>query len=127
MYVYVCVHVYINVCLCVSTQFVHTLRSSCLGIMVITSASTLITLPCKRISCPSHTSTMSPGASVGPVLLSPPLYHYIPYVCIYTSLRICDMCLKLLPFNSTSSGVASNFSDSPSVGLTPSYNCNETS
>lgn len=38
-----------------------TLRSSCLGIMVILLPSTLRTLPCRLMSSPSHTSTLSPG------------------------------------------------------------------
>lgn len=50
-----------------ATQHAHTggaaptLRSSCLGMMVILLPSTLRILPCRLMSSPSHTSTLSPG------------------------------------------------------------------
>lgn len=106
-----------------------TFRSSCLGMMVILLPSTLRILPCRLISSPSHTSTLSPGwklcsrsfpgklrdqdaaggtaRSGGAHAENPPC---VPVLSVTTS--------KSMP-----SGWSSNFSSSDRVGFTPSVIC----
>ena len=77
--------VYADICV---SMYVRTfmIRSLCLGIIMTISPSMLMTLPCECTNCPSHTSTISPGASVGPVLLTPsPLVTTISSVHSYKS------------------------------------------
>lgn len=100
-----------------------TFKSSCFGMIVTLLFFTVSTLPCRLISSPSQTSTVSPGAK----LCS--LSDLVAFSATTEGESMWHVNLRGLHFKPTSShsrsistpsGCSSNFSNSDKVGFTPS-------